>query len=49
MSDVEMRMWYFEETKEQAKQALAKIDEENKKKMESSLMSQFGNDEGEEE
>jgi A118 family predicted phage portal protein len=47
MSDVEMRMWYFDETEEQAEQALAKVDEEDKKKMESSLVSQFGNNEGE--
>lgn len=45
-SKVELRMWYFGETEKQAREALAKIDEENQRAMESEMMSQasrFGN------
>lgn len=39
-SKVENRMWYFGETEEQAKQALAKIEDENRQAMEGNLMLQ---------
>lgn len=45
-SKLELRMWYFGETEKQAREALAKIDEENQRTMESEMMSQasrFGN------
>lgn len=37
---VENRMWYFGETEQQAKQALAKIEDENRQAMEDNLMFQ---------
>ena len=39
-------MWYFGETERQAREALAKIDEENQKSMQEDMMmqsQQFGN------
>lgn len=45
-SKLELRMWYFGETEKQAREALAKIDEENQKAAESEMMAQasrFGN------
>ena len=41
-SKAELRMWYFGETKERAKQALSEIDEENKQAMENRLMNDLG-------
>ena len=46
-SKLETRMWYFGETERQAREALAKIDEENQKSMQEDMMAQasrFGND-----
>lgn len=43
-SKLENRMWYFGETEAQAREALAKIDEENQKAMESDMMMQYGMD-----
>lgn len=45
-SKLELRMWYFGETERQAREALAKIDEENQRAAESEMMAQasrFGN------
>ena len=45
-SKLELRMWYFGETERQAREALAKIDEENQKAAESEMIAQasrFGN------
>lgn len=45
-SKLELRMWYFGETEKQAREALAKIDEENQKAAETEMMAQasrFGN------
>lgn len=39
-SKVETRMWYFGETENQAKAALQKIDEENKRAIETNMMAQ---------
>lgn len=39
-SKLENRMWYFGETEVQAREALAKIDEENQKAMESDMLAQ---------
>lgn len=47
-SKLENRMWYFGETEKQAREALAKVDEENAKTMEQDLMAQanqFGSNE----
>ena len=41
-SKTELRMWYFGETKERAKQALSEIDEENKQAMEERVMNDLG-------
>ena len=49
-SRIENRMWYFGETENQAREALAKIDEEAARKMQQQLeaqASQFGNTENE--
>ena len=40
-SRLENRMWYFGETERQAREALAKIDEENQKSAESEMMMQY--------
>ena len=40
MSKLELRMWYFGETEHQAQQALQKIDDEGKQKMENNIMAQ---------
>ena len=40
-SKLETRMWYFGETEKQARDALAKIDEENQKAQESDMMMQY--------
>lgn len=40
-SKLELRMWYFGETEKQAREALAKIDEENQRAMESEMRSQL--------
>lgn len=42
-SKLENRMWYFGETEDQARQALAKIQEENTLDMETQMAMQFGN------
>ena len=39
-SKLEVRMWYFGETENQAKAALQKIDEENKRAIETNMMAQ---------
>ena len=39
-SKVELRMWYFGETENQAKEALQKIDDEKKSSMETNIMAQ---------
>ena len=39
-SKVELRMWYFGETENQAKEALQKIDDEKKQSMETNIMAQ---------
>ena len=45
-SKLENRMWYFGETEDQARQALAKIQEENNAAMENQMaLSMFGNNE----
>ena len=41
-SKLENRMWYFGETEAQAREALAKIAEENNKEQESEMMMQYG-------
>lgn len=41
-SKVETRMWYFGETEAQAREALAKVDEENKQAQEADMMMQYG-------
>ena len=41
-SKTELRMWYFGETKERAKQALSEIGEENKQAMEERVMNDLG-------
>ena len=41
-SKVETRMWYFGETETQAREALAKIDEENMQSQEADMMMQYG-------
>lgn len=41
MGKVELRMWYFGETERQAREALAKIDEENRQAMENNMMAQM--------
>lgn len=46
---VENRMWYFGETEQQAKQALAKIEDENRQAMEENLMLQSNLNRNEEE
>lgn len=48
-SKLENRMWYFGETEEQARQALIKIQEENRQAMEDNLMLQSNLNQGEEE
>ena len=40
-SKLENRMWYFGETEQQAREALAKIDEENQKAQESDMLMQY--------
>ena len=40
-SKIENRMWYFGETEQQAREALAKIDEENQKAQESDMIMQY--------
>ena len=40
-SKLETRMWYFGETEQQAREALAKIDEENQKAQESDMIMQY--------
>lgn len=40
-SKVENRMWYFGETEKQAREALAKIDEENQRAQESDMVMQY--------
>jgi A118 family predicted phage portal protein len=40
-SKLETRMWYFGETEQQAKEALAKIDEENQQAQESEMIMQY--------
>lgn len=40
-SKLETRMWYFGETEQQAREALAKIDEENQKSQESDMIMQY--------
>lgn len=45
-SKLENRMWYFGETEKQARDALAKIDEENQKAMESEMMNFAQNNRG---
>ena len=41
-SKLETRMWYFGETEMQARQALAEVEEENRKAQESDMMMQYG-------
>lgn len=48
-SKLENRMWYFGETEEQAKQALVRIEEENRQAMEENLMLQTNLNNQEEE
>lgn len=45
-SKLENRMWYFGETEQQAREALAKIDEENQKAQESEMMNYAMNNRG---
>ena len=40
-SKIENRMWYFGETEQQARDALAKIDEENQRAQESDMIMQY--------
>ena len=40
-SKLETRMWYFGETEQQAREALAKVDEENQKAQESDMVMQY--------
>ena len=40
MSKLELRMWYFGETEAQAREALDKVDEENRHQMEENIMGQ---------
>lgn len=40
-SKVELRMWYFGETEKQAREALRKIDDENRQAMENNIMAQM--------
>jgi A118 family predicted phage portal protein len=43
-SKIEIRMWYFGETEQQAREKLQQIEEENKQDMENQVMNQFSSE-----